>query len=226
MPSFAVPADSARFRTHCALVVLAALAGLWLIRGGSADVGEPPQPTSAEAFAPGRADLTGERSDDRTDGRAAPAPLPPSEPVRLRIPQIRVDTPMMRLGLDAAGGLDVPPEDNPNIAGWYQGGTPPGAPGTAVVAGHVDTAEGPAVFYHLGALRKGHTVEVVRKDGRTAVFSIDAIEVYDKKNFPERKVYGRAPRPELRVITCGGGFVEGKGYRGNVVAYAHLTHVK
>ncbi|MFI0979241.1 class F sortase [Streptomyces sp. NPDC021093] len=224
MPS--VPVDSARFRTHIALVVLLALAGVWLIRGGSAEVGEPPQPTSAEAFAPGRAARTGERADGPTDGRAAPAPLPPSEPVRLRIPQIRVDTPMTGLGLDASGGLEVPPQDNPNIAGWYRGGTLPGAPGTAVVAGHVDTADGPAVFYRLGALRKGHTVEVVRRDGRTAVFSIDAIEVYDKEHFPEQKVYGRAARPELRVITCGGGFVEGKGYRGNVVAYAHLTQVK
>ncbi|MGW7412824.1 class F sortase [Streptomyces sp. NPDC054863] len=222
VPSFAVAADSARFRTHCALVVLGALVGLWLVQGGSADVGEPPQPTSAEAFAPGRADRTGER----TGGQAAPAPLPPSEPVRLRIPQIRVDTPMMQLGLDAAGGLEVPPQGNPNIAGWYRDGTRPGAPGTAVVAGHVDTADGPAVFYRLGALRKGHTIEVLRKDGRTAVFSIDAIEVYDKEDFPEQKVYGRAARPELRVITCGGGFVEGKGYRGNVVAYAHLAHVK
>jgi hypothetical protein len=199
--------------------VLAVLTGVWLIQGGTSASTSPPQPSSAEAFAPGRADRAGGRA-------AAVAPLPASEPVRLRIPQIRVDTPVMRLGLDAAGGLDVPPEGNPNIAGWYKDGTPPGTPGTAVVAGHVDTAEGPAVFYHLGSLRKGHTVEVLRRDGRTAVFTIDAIEVYDAADFPDSKVYGKAARPELRVITCGGGFVEGKGYRGNVVVFAHLTGVR
>ncbi|CAM5316307.1 class F sortase [Streptomyces spiroverticillatus] len=182
------------------------------------------QPSAAEAFAPGRPHPA-DRAGGPREGTAV-APLPASEPVRLRIPQIRVDTPVMRLGLDAAGGLDVPPEGNPNIAGWYRDGTPPGTPGTAVVAGHVDTAEGPAVFYRLGALHKGHTVEVLRKDGRTAVFTIDAIEVYDAADFPDSKVYGKAARPELRVITCGGGFVEGKGYRGNVVVFAHLTGVR
>lgn len=214
-----MPADSPRFRTHCALLVLAALGGLWLIQGGTADVKAPPQPSSAEAFTHDRADPAG-------GARAGVAPLPPSVPVRLRIPQIRVDTPVMRLGLDASGSLDVPPQGDPNIAGWYRDGTAPGTSGTAVVAGHVDTAEGPAVFYHLGALRRGHTVEVLREDGRTAVFTIDAVEAYDAADFPDKKVYGPAPRPELRVITCGGGFVEGKGYRGNVVAYAHLTGVR
>ncbi|MFJ2741097.1 class F sortase [Streptomyces sp. NPDC087440] len=215
------PAASPRFRTHCAVLVLAVLTGVWLIRGGTSPATAPPQPSAAEAFAPLRADRAGGARE-----RPAVAPLPASEPVRLRIPQIRVDTPVMRLGLDSAGSLDVPPEGNPNIAGWYKDGTPPGAPGTAVVAGHVDTADGPAVFYRLGSLRKGHTVEVLRKDGRTAVFTIDAIEVYDAADFPDSKVYGKAARPELRVITCGGGFVEGKGYRGNVVVFAHLTGVR
>lgn len=218
---------SARFRAQCALVAIAALTGFWLIRDGAGAGAAPPQPTAAEAFAPGRADRSGARSDEhRASAAPAPAPLPPSDPVRLRIPGLRVDTPVMRLGLDAGGGLEVPPPGNPNIAGWYRDGTPPGTAGTSIVAGHVDTESGPAVFYRLGSLRKGHTIEVLRKDGRTAVFTVDAIEVYDAKEFPDHKVYGRAPRPELRVITCGGGFVEGQGYRGNVVAYAHLTGVK
>ncbi|GAA3489578.1 hypothetical protein GCM10018987_36610 [Streptomyces cremeus] len=220
------PAGTVRFRTHCAALALAVLTGVWLIQGGASPAAPPPQPSAAEAFTPqhaGRA--AAERVGSTRDGSAV-APLPASEPVRLRIPRISVDTPVMRLGLDAAGSLDVPPRDQPNIAGWYQDGTAPGSPGTAVVAGHVDTAEGPAVFYRLGSLRRGHTVEVLREDGRTAVFTIDAIEVYDAAAFPDSKVYGQAARPELRVITCGGGFVEGKGYRGNVVVFAHLTGVR
>ncbi|MEE1753387.1 class F sortase [Streptomyces sp. SP18CS02] len=196
-------------------IAAAACVGLWLVQNGSADV-TPPVPTAAEAFAAGPHEHTG----------AAAAPLPPSVPVRLRIPEIDVDTPVMPLGLGADGSLDVPPTGDRNIAGWYKDGTPPGARGTAIMAGHVDNAQGPAVFYALGALRKGHRVEVVRTDGRTAVFTVDAIEVYDNDAFPDRKVYGQADRAELRVITCGGGFDRRTGYQGNVVAYAHLIGVR
>jgi sortase (surface protein transpeptidase) len=129
----------------------------------------------------------------------------------------------MGLGLTPQGSLDVPPPERKNLAGWYEAGTSPGERGTAVVAGHVDNAEGPAVFYDLGALRKGGTVEVDRLDGRTAVFTVDAVEVYDSRAFPDAKVYGAARRPELRVITCGGGYSQTTGYQGNVVVFAHLT---
>ncbi|OEJ51493.1 class F sortase [Streptomyces agglomeratus] len=205
-------------RTKGGLVAIGICTGLWLIQNGVAGQ-DPPRPSSAEAFGGGsehvpRSTVPPER------------PLRPSEPVRIRIPAVQVDAPLMRLGLGPDGSLDVPPAGNRNLAGWYKDGTPPGARGTAVVAGHVDNARGPAVFYHLGSQKKGHTVEVVRKDGRTAVFTIDAIEVYDSEDFPEQRVYAASGQAELRVITCGGTFSEKTGYRGNVVAYAHLTAVR
>lgn len=164
----------------------------------------------------------------RTAPVAAPAvgPLPPSDPVRLRIPALRVDAPMTRLGLDAAGALRPPPDDNPLLAGWYGEGTSPGSTGTAITAGHVDTRLGPGVFQKLGLLTKGATVEIVRADRRTAVFTVDAVEVYDKKGFPDKKVYSHSERPELRVITCGGSYSKKTGYRSNVVVYATLTAVR
>lgn len=177
----------------------------------------PPQPSAAQA-------RTG--TDGRGTDRAAAPALPPSPPDRIRIPAIGVDAPLMGLGLTGTGSLDVPPADRKNLAGWYESGTTPGERGTAIVAGHVDNADGPAVFYSLGALRKGSTIAVDRRDGRTAVFTVDAVEVYDAEDFPDAKVYGPAPRPELRVITCGGGYSRTTGYRGNVVVYAHLTAVR
>lgn len=153
----------------------------------------------------------------------AVAPLPPSDPVRLRIPALRVDAPMSRLALDAKGALEPPPDDNPVLAGWYADGTVPGAVGTAVTAGHVDTRVGPGVFHRLGSVRKGATVEIVRADLRTAVFTVYAVESYDKKKFPDKKVYGASARPEIRVITCGGGYTKKSGYRSNVVVFAALT---
>lgn len=194
------------------VTVVALCSGAWLLRSG-AQTHAPPQPSAAQAHS-ARGDAPGRD--------AAPA-LAPSPPDRVRIPAIRVDAPLMGLALTPSGSLDVPPAARKNLAGWYEAGTTPGERGTAIVAGHVDNAEGPAVFYDLGALRKGSPIEVDRRDGSVAVFTVDAVEVYDAKDFPDEKVYGAAARPELRVITCGGGYSRATGYRGNVVVFAHLT---
>ncbi|MFE7759326.1 class F sortase [Streptomyces sp. NPDC057418] len=159
----------------------------------------------------------------RGAARAAVQPLPRSEPVRLRVPAIGVDAPLTKLALDAAGALQPPPDNNPVLAGWYADGTAPGSVGTAITAGHVDTRVGPGVFHRLGSVRKGATIEITRADLSTAVFTVYAVEVYDKKKFPDKKVYGASARPELRVITCGGEFSRKAGYRGNVVVFAALT---
>ncbi|MEU2924774.1 class F sortase [Streptomyces sp. NPDC007251] len=193
-----------------AVTVVALGSGVWLL-GGASGTHAPPQPAAVE----GRPEPGGARS-------AAPA-LAPSVPTRIRIPSIRVNAPLMGLSLTRSGSLDVPPAQNKNLAGWYEAGTMPGETGTAVVAGHVDNAEGPAVFYDLGALKRGARVDVDRRDGSVAVFTVDAVEVYAANNFPDDKVYGAAPRPELRVITCGGGYSKSTGYLGNVVVFAHLT---
>ncbi|MBM7172416.1 class F sortase [Streptomyces sp. G44] len=203
--------------TVIATVSLVALcSGAWLLSSGTASH-PPPQPSPAQA-APSLSGL------HRTGpGSAA---LPPSPPDRVRIPAIGVDAPLMGLGLTPTGSLDVPPSEQKNLAGWYEAGTTPGERGTAIVAGHVDNKEGPAVFYALGALGRGRVIEIERRDGSVAVFTVHAIEVYDAKDFPDEKVYGAAPRPELRVITCGGKYSKQTGYQGNVVVFAHLTAVR
>ncbi|MFJ8542084.1 class F sortase [Streptomyces sp. NPDC093586] len=193
-----------------AVTAVALCSGAWLLSGGT-ETGAPPQPSAAQAG-----------SGQAREAPAAPA-LPPSPPDRVRIPAIGVDAPLTGLGLTPAGSLDVPPAEDENLAGWYEAGTTPGETGTAIVAGHVDNTEGPAVFYRLGALKKGAVIEVDRRDGGVAVFTVDAVEVYAATDFPDEKVYGAAGRPELRVITCGGGYSRGTGYQGNVVVFAHLT---
>ncbi|MEU6577463.1 class F sortase [Streptomyces sp. NPDC046805] len=193
-----------------AVTVVALGSGIWLL-GSGAGTHAPPQPTVAEG------------SPDPSEERLTSPALPPSPPDRIRIPSIRVNAPLMGLGLTRSGSLDVPPAANKNLAGWYESGTSPGERGTAIVAGHVDNTEGPAVFYDLGALRRGAAIEIDRRDGSVAVFTVDAVEVYAAKDFPDEKVYGAAKRPELRVITCGGGYSKATGYQGNVVVFAHLT---
>ncbi|WP_310437341.1 class F sortase [Streptomyces sp. 3330] len=199
------------------------VAGTVLLAGAVHDE-QPPQPSARQALSP----LPG-ASVHRTAAPAGPAvsPLPPAEPLWLRIPAIHVNAPVTKLHLDSSGALEPPPADDPNRAGWYSEGTAPGSAGTAVTAGHVDLPTGsPGVFYELGALTKGNTIEIDRADRRTAVFTIDALEVYDKQRFPSEKVYGISERAELRVITCGGGYAKHTGYQGNLVVYATLTAVR
>ncbi|MFI2635389.1 class F sortase [Streptomyces collinus] len=196
-----------------ALTVFALCSGVWLLRDGTG-THAPPQPSAAQALA---------GLDGRAGERPAMPPLPPSPPDRIRIPAIGVNAPLTGLGLTKTGSLDVPPAAEKNLAGWYEAGTTPGERGTAIVAGHVDNADGPAVFYDLGALARGSTIEVDRRDGGVAVFTVDTVEVHAAKDFPDEKVYGAADRPELRVITCGGTYSRGTGYQGNVVVFAHLT---
>jgi sortase (surface protein transpeptidase) len=140
----------------------------------------------------------------------------------LRIPSIGVRTTLERLGVDAQGEL-APPQD-PDRAGWFAAGVRPGDPGPAVIAGHVDSRTGPAVFTHLGAVRPG--AEVVVTDARGAVvrFLVDAVRSYPKSRFPTSDVYGATPDAQLRLITCGGDFDRGTGhYVANVVVYAHRS---
>ena len=207
-----------RKRAPWGVIALVLLTGLALIRNGSGefDIG-PPQPATAAA------------ADSRTGVGvfgAAPDPLPYGVPDRVRIPAIQVDAPVMPVGLDADGWVGAPPPQDPNLAGWFTGGVTPGEKGTAVVVGHVDNSLGPAVFYGLGALKKGNRVEVARQDGKTAVFEIYGIEVFAKDDFPGDRVYASKGAPELRVITCGGGFSKANGYDGNVVAFARLVEVR
>ncbi|MFF9453193.1 class F sortase [Streptomyces flaveolus] len=176
---------------------------------------KPPQPSAAQAF-----------STSADPPQSTVHPLRPADPVRLRIAAIGVDAPMTRVGLDSAGALQTPPPGQPGLAGWYGDGTAPGSAGTAIATGHVDTPTGdPGVFYNLGALPKGATIEISRADRRTAVFAVRAVELHDKKKFPSKKVYGSSGRPELRLITCGGGYTKRTGYLSNVVVYATLIAV-
>ncbi|MCX4238157.1 class F sortase [Streptomyces ortus] len=152
-----------------------------------------------------------------------PQPLSRSKPTSLRIPSLRLEAPLIGLGLDRRHQLTTPPADKPRLAGWYEGGPAPGEAGTSVVVGHLDTRTGPAVFAGLSTLKPGRLVEALRADGRTAVYTVDAVRMYEKAHFPTQEVYGARKRPELRLITCGGVYDRRSGYKSNVVVFAHLT---
>ncbi|MEU7114206.1 class F sortase [Streptomyces sp. NPDC046182] len=200
------------------VVAVVLLVGVHLVRGGTEEwrAGGPPQPLAAAA--PEHAAALAPA--------AAPGPLPASRPTRVRVPAVRIDAPVTPVGLDADGWIDTPPADETGLAGWFTSAVTPGEKGTAVVVGHVDTPDGPSVFYELGALSKGQRVEIARQDGRTAVFSVYGVEVVPKDDFPAERIYRTSLHPELRLLTCGGGFSRQKGYDGNVVVSARLVEVR
>jgi Sortase domain len=139
-------------------------------------------------------------------------------PTRLKVDAIDVDTSLEALRIGSDGGLR-PPADFAK-AGWYADGTRPGDIGPAVIAGHVDSRRGPAVFYDLRKLTKGDRIEVVR-GGRTVRFTVVSTAWYPKHKFPATEVYGPTPDRQLRLITCGGVFDRSlRSYRDNLVVYA------
>jgi Sortase domain len=145
--------------------------------------------------------------------------LPPSPPARLEIPAIGVSTPLVRLGLLADGTMEVPRDYG--VAGWFSGGPMPGQLGPAVVAAHVDSRTGPAVFYRLRDLRPGDQLRVVRADGRVVRFEVESLARYPKREFPYDEVFGATTTPALRLITCAGDFDRSqRSYRDNLVVSA------
>jgi LPXTG-site transpeptidase (sortase) family protein len=157
------------------------------------------------------------------------AAVPPSvtrqvaRPVSLDIPAIDVSTQLIHLGVTKAGTLQVP--TSTVVAGWFTGSPRPGEPGGAVIAGHIDSFRGPAVFYRLQKLHPGERAYVRRADGTLAVFRITRVRSYLKTQFPTNAVYGPTPDAQLRLITCGGTFDRATGhYLSNTIVYATLVH--
>ncbi|WP_406832206.1 class F sortase [Pedococcus sp. KACC 23699] len=220
-------------------VVLLVVGGFLVVKSFSGET-PPPQPDAAQAAQDSPSSSTPQPSSSSpstttkpSSSASKPAPqassdfgpiMTPSAPVALVIPSIGVNTKgIVDLRLGKNGELEAPTDFDK--AGWYAGGPTPGEFGPSVIGAHVDSKAGPAVFYRLGALQKGASVSVLRKDGSTARFVVDRVARYAKADFPTSTVYGDTKgRAELRLITCGGAFDQSTGhYVDNIVAFAHLT---
>lgn len=196
----------------------AGLAGALLIMGGLVAVGvavaiqqHAPQPSRSAAGSTG------------PYGRGPS--LRRSYPVSVEIPAIDVHSRLLRLGVQTDGAIQVPPlYQRPSEAGWFRYSATPGQIGTSVIEGHVDNTRGPAVFFRLGALRPGDSIDVKLADGVTAVFRVTGVREYRKANYPANKIYRPTGYAALRLITCGGSFDYATGqYLSSTVVFASLT---
>lgn len=161
-------------------------------------------------------------------GGPAPAPrvvnpvVARSAPVTLRIPALGLTVPVSKLGLNRDGTAQVP--TNFQVPGWYRLGPSPGQLGSAIILGHVDSYQGPAVFFRLRSLQPGDHVEVTLADGVITYFVVRAVVMYPKAHFPTRLVYGSHGYSGLQLVTCGGVFdTQTRSYLSNVVVYTKLV---
>jgi sortase (surface protein transpeptidase) len=152
--------------------------------------------------------------------------LEKSEPIRIKIPSAKVNAPIKPVGQNPDKTMEVPPLFE-NITGWYKLGPTPGEVGPAVIVGHVDTYEGPSVFFYLKEMKPGEIIEITRKNGKKIQFKVTALKQFSQDKFPTEEVYGNIDNAGLRVITCGGTFNEKtQRYSANTVVFAELVTKK
>lgn len=208
-------------KTHVVvgLLVVLALGGGYLLgtAGGSAPAQAAPATTAADApSTTSAAPLT-------SLAPVQSAPVVPSPPVKIEIPAIGVSGGLVDLHLNPDGTLEVP-KDYQRM-GWYSDGAVPGDTNypPTIVAGHVDSYQGPAVFYDLRKLKAGDKVRVTQASGKIAVYAIYATAEYPKTKFPASTVYAKRVESELVLITCSGAFDSSlRSYDDNLVVSARL----
>lgn len=148
---------------------------------------------------------------------------PALSPLLLAIPTLGLSTPLIGLGLNKDGTVEVP--SDADRAGWFRLGTVPGERGSAVILGHVDSLTGPAVFADLATMRRADRVKVSMSDDSVVTFEVDRVVTYANADFPADLVYaGHRRVPELNLVTCGGVYDRDRGgYQSNVVVFTRRT---
>jgi sortase (surface protein transpeptidase) len=144
-----------------------------------------------------------------------------ADPVRIRIPAIEADAEIVKVGVAGDGSMEVP---DFGLAAWFSVGPAPGAPGPAVIVGHVDSKKGPDVFYDLKDLQPGDEIHIYDRSGDVATFVVDSSEKVPKTELPTERIWLDTPEPVIRLVTCGGEFNRRTGhYLSNIIIYGHLV---
>jgi hypothetical protein len=141
-------------------------------------------------------------------------------PVGLTIDAIGVRAPIVPVGVEA-GSRHVQVPSDVHVVGWYRFGPPPGAGGSAVLLGHVDSwTQGPGVFFRLRDLQPEDVIRVTFANGSETPFRVVARRSYPKSGLPS-KLFGREGQSILALVTCGGSFDQAtRRYSDNVVVFA------
>ena len=142
-------------------------------------------------------------------------------PTRLLVPSINVNATVEQVGMDPQGRMGVPSQAS-NVA-WFKLGAAPGDVGNAVIAGHLDWTNGPAVFWYLGRVHRGDAITVVRADGSTAKFVTDSSATVPYNESTDSLFTIDGP-PSLTLITCAGAWDRARNtYLQRLVVHATLV---
>jgi sortase (surface protein transpeptidase) len=215
-------ADTRRARTFAVAVAAAVLIGSG-VSGWAAAAQNLPAANGPSGRQSSSAALTGASAGLLDPVAEAPKEAAGGQTVAsVSIPSIGVSAPTEQLTRDASGALQPPTVYTDT--GWYRDGVLPGQVGPAVIAGHIDSTDAPAVFAHLADLRPGALVHIRLSGGSVVDFTVDRSIQVSKGDFPTGDVYGPTPTPQLRIITCGGTFDPSIGhYDDNIVVFASLA---
>ncbi|TWT06444.1 sortase [Planococcus sp. CPCC 101016] len=126
------------------------------------------------------------------------------QPAKIEVPSIGVKANIEPTGILDNGEMGVP-EDVDQV-GWFKPGFKAGAKGNAVLAGHVDSLTGPAVFYELKNVEVGETVILTDADGREMVFEVKNLTSYETDEAPIEEIFGSSDKRMINLITCTGDF--------------------
>jgi hypothetical protein len=153
---------------------------------------------------------------------ATPPAQPPKDPAPryLTVAGTTINMPIVEVGASPDGAMEIP--EPFNEAGWYRFGPAPGAAaGTAVVAAHVDTTSDSAPFSQLKSLAPGTLVTVQREGAAPVTFRVTGVELMAKDAFDGPSIFRREGPPELKLVTCGGRWLdEQQDYGDNVIVTA------
>ncbi len=216
-----IPTRHARGPSLAALtagLVLAGLGGASFGDDGPGDAGNGSftvaQPAAGST---GPAGVVGSPTDTRRESPSSSS----RTPARLELPGLGVAAPVIPVGVDPEGVLDVPPD--PDVLGWWRGGARPGqSRGSILIAGHVDTVTGGfGVFARLAHLEPGAPVLIETAGGGQLRYRITDSRQFPKAELPAHLGSVRDGPERLLLITCGGQFDrDAGGYSDNVVAFA------
>lgn len=147
------------------------------------------------------------------------------EPVRLVIPSLDVDAPVVPIELDRDRVLR-PPQD-PSEIGWWDRSAQPGATkGQSLLTGH-SVRLGEGAMDTLGDIKRGATVQVMgkpekgEKSGKVASFSVQKVFVYSRQQVADHadELFGQDRNARrLVLVTCTDW--DGKVYQSNIIVYA------
>lgn len=135
-----------------------------------------------------------------------PSPSPPllSTPTSIELAGSHNPIPVVPIGVSAAGVLE-PPSDI-STAGWWVSGPRPGAPGRAVITGHIDSTAGLGAFAALDLLRSGDAIALHEADGRILQFKVTDRQQIEKTQLDPGLLQHTTNVSDLLLVTCIGNF--------------------